>query len=87
MNPLIVREGARRVDTCPPCSGDCRQGRECKTRQACELPIDDDGLSFWDSLLWAGRWVGVVLLTLFVLFLSAGYASAWWPRLVDWMAF
>lgn len=24
------------------CSGNCNQGRACPTRQACELPVDDD---------------------------------------------
>jgi hypothetical protein len=28
--------------TCPPCTGNCQQGRKCETRQACELPEDDD---------------------------------------------
>lgn len=55
---LITREGARRVDTCPPCSGNCNQGRECKTREqrAHKLVKDMTGQRFGRLVVlkWAG---------------------------------
>lgn len=56
MNNLIVREGARRVDTA--CNFNCNQGRACPTRQACELPIDDGTDAVGD--LWAAILVAAV---------------------------
>lgn len=59
MTNLIVREGARRVDTCPPCNHNCRQSRDCPAPQACELPEQET-----DAVgdLWAAILVAAVCL-------------------------
>jgi hypothetical protein len=38
-------EGARR--TCPPCDGQCMQGRSCPAMRVGPYPAEDDSLSFW----------------------------------------
>lgn len=79
MNRLIVREGARRVDTttCPPCLGTCNQGRDCPTPQACELPLIDLDMPTPDFALWELCLYGVV--ALIALAFAAGALFAVWP--------
>jgi hypothetical protein len=62
---MIVREGARRVDT-----------------------SQQDNEESWDlieDLFIAGLWVAAFVLLCMCLLVTAGYASAYWPRLVSFM--
>jgi hypothetical protein len=61
---LIVREGARRVDT---------------SQQ------DEESWDLITDLLIAGAWVFAFVLLCMCLLVTAGYASAYWPRLVSFM--
>jgi hypothetical protein len=55
------------------CSGDCQQGRRCPTRQACNLPLDDDAYAWLDDFKRAVPWIALLIVLAFTLCLAAGY--------------
>ena len=81
---LIIREGARRVDTCPPCHHNCRQSRECPAYQ----DGSEDAPPYTPEVVMSWPELG---LTLLVAAISAAmlvwFLAANWPRLVVWLSF
>lgn len=48
---------------CPPCSGDCRQGRDCPCPDACLLAATDDDIAdLYDWRVLIGLFVAIAVI-------------------------
>ena len=62
------------------CHGDCNQGRKCPTRQACEMPLDEDepAIRIAAAIGWALLWIATIAF-------ACGGAALAGMALLDWL--